>query len=620
MHARARAAMLAGLTGLLVLAPVASAQAHPLGNFTVNHYNGLVLHVDGVDLLAVVDSAEIPTQQELPSIDTDGDGDPSTTELAAHAEGQCADLSVAVRLGVDRTAVPWSVQESTLETRPGAAGLPTLRLTCVLVATVDLSSAGSVSLVDEYRGDRVGWHEITAQGDGVRLVDPPVPAASISDELRTYPEDLLSSPLADRSVTLEIEPGDGESGEGSGRTGASSDPFTRLISAGDRQLQAIIDGDELTPTLGVLSVLLAILLGAGHAFLPGHGKTVMAAYLAGRRGSRRDAFTVGAMVTVTHTASVLVLGLLISVSAAIVGEQALRYLGVASGLLIALVGGLLLRESLRSRRRRAALPTPTAALAVAGAQLRSTADLQQGHRHPNGERDTHAHAHGGGGHEHAHGGGHEHAHGGGHEHAHGRDAGGESSRTHDHVHDGRPHGHAHDHDHAHATDHDDDHANERSHSAEDAHVHSHGGGLTGWLSHSHSHVEGAEHGHTNGPRPRNEPGAEPRAGRAGLVGMGIAGGLVPSPSALVVLLGSAALGRTVFGVLLVLCYGLGMAATLTAVGLLLVRVRGRLDRFDTAGRLSAGASRIVAALPVVTATLVLVVGIGLAVRGLLSPV
>ncbi|MDQ3359212.1 MAG: nickel transporter, partial [Actinomycetota bacterium] len=103
----------------------------------------------------------------------------------------------------------------------------------------------------------------------------------------------------------------------------------------------------------------------------------------------------------------------------------------------------------------------------------------------------------------------------------------------------------------------------------------------------------------------------------GLIGMGVAGGLVPSPSALVVLLGSVALGRTVFGVLLVFAYGFGMAATLTAVGLVLVRLRGRLDRFSSAGRADSAASKVVAALPIVTAALVLVVGLGLVARGLL---
>jgi nickel/cobalt transporter (NicO) family protein len=100
-----------------------------------------------------------------------------------------------------------------------------------------------------------------------------------------------------------------------------------------------------------------------------------------------------------------------------------------------------------------------------------------------------------------------------------------------------------------------------------------------------------------------------------LIGMGIAGGLVPSPSALVVLLGAISLGRTGFGVLLVLCYGIGMAATLTAVGLLLVHLR---DRYDgrMAGRLGALGGRLSGLAPALTATLVLVVGLGLALRGL----
>ncbi|MEV6493995.1 hypothetical protein AB0M20_36025, partial [Actinoplanes sp. NPDC051633] len=94
--------------------------------------------------------------------------------------------------------------------------------------------------------------------------------------------------------------------------------------------------------------------------------------------------------------------------------------------------------------------------------------------------------------------------------------------------------------------------------------------------------------------------------------IGIAGGPVPSPSALIVLLGAAALGRTVFGVLLVLAYGLGMAATLTAAGLLLIKVRDRLEgrfpRFD----------RLRAALPRITAALIVLVGAGLAGRALLT--
>jgi nickel/cobalt exporter len=95
--------------------------------------------------------------------------------------------------------------------------------------------------------------------------------------------------------------------------------------------------------------------------------------------------------------------------------------------------------------------------------------------------------------------------------------------------------------------------------------------------------------------------------------MGVAGGLVPSPSALVVLLGAIGLGRTWFGILLVIGYGVGMAGMLTAVGLILVRLRNRMGE-DTASRFSAHGRRWTQLVPTLTAVLVLVVGVSLAVR------
>lgn len=92
--------------------------------------------------------------------------------------------------------------------------------------------------------------------------------------------------------------------------------------------------------------------------------------------------------------------------------------------------------------------------------------------------------------------------------------------------------------------------------------------------------------------------------------MGVAGGLVPSPSALLVLLSAVALTKTWFGVLLVFGYGVGMAMTLAAVGLLLVRMRNRMWQmveYAEAGRV---VTRVVATLPLFTALLVLGVGFG----------
>jgi nickel/cobalt transporter (NicO) family protein len=189
--------------------------------------------------------------------------------------------------------------------------------------------------------------------------------------------------------------------------------------------------------------------------------------------------TIGSTVTITHTAGVLLLGLVLSTTRAVASERVYPWLGLASGLLLAAVGvGLLAR----------AVP----------------------------------------------------------------------SHGHDH-----PHGHGHDHPHPHDHDH-------------------------------------------------GDPG--PPLGRRGLVALGLAGGLVPSPSAVVVLLGGIALGRAWFGVALVLAYGLGMAATLTGVGLLLARLRTRMDRrlHLPAGTLPARLGRL---LPAATASVIVLVGLGLAIQG-----
>ena len=483
------------------------AQAHPLGNFTVNHYAHVELFPDRVELTAVVDRAEIPTAQALQTIAPDGS--PSPEQLAAAAATECADVAPALTLTLDGRAVDWRSTGDTLETRPGAAGLPTLRLTCGFTADAALDGEREVAFQNRYLADRVGWREVTADGDGVRLIDSPVPVASISDELREYPGDLLASPVDVRSFRVSTEPGV-NTGPGAATTTDDGDPFSGTLAALDRRFEDLIGNRGMTPLVGGLALLLAVLLGSGHALLPGHGKAVMAAYLAGRRGRPRDALTVGATVTATHTAGVLVLGLALSLSSSLAGDQVIRWLGVGSGILVAGIGLALLRAALvtgRSPQPRPAGSVPEPVLAAAAASGPSVS---------------------------------EHGHG----HGHGHD-----------------HGHDHDHDHA------------------------------GWWQGGHSH------------------GAA--AGRGGLIGMGVAGGLVPSPSALIVLLASIGLGRTIFGVVLVLAYGLGMAATLTAVGLLLVRFRGRLER-RTAGLWQ---RRVVTAAPVLTASLVLVVGLGLIARG-----
>jgi nickel/cobalt exporter len=507
-----RRALALAAFGVLVVVPVATASpasAHPLGNFTVNHYDGLRVEPSRIVDTAVVDWAEIPTTQLAAGVDADGDTRTTAAERDAYAARRCTEVAAALELTVEGTPSPFRTERTTFEFRPGVAGLRTARLTCQLVADVRLDDGGTVVFRDGFEPDRVGWREITASAEGVHLQRSPVPERSVSDQLRRYPDDLLSSPLDVREATLIVRPGAGPSTTGPGGITLATPGFAeRTVGRVTARFNELVGRKDLTVGVGLLAVALSVLLGASHALLPGHGKTVMAAYLAGRQGSARDAVVVGATVTVTHTAGVLVLGVALSLSASLAGDAVLGWLGVVSGVMVAAVGAGLLVGALRGR-------------------------------HASGAGHLAHHSHGGPGH--THGGGHGHHHGPGH----------------DHHHD-------HDHDHHH-------------------------------------------------PPARRRP-----VDRRGLVGMGVAGGLVPSPSALVVLLAAVALGRTAFGVLLVLAYGLGMAGTLTIAGLVLVRVRDRLAR-RSGGRWRPVAwvtSRWAGAVPFTTATLVIVVGCGLAVRSL----
>ena len=472
--------------------------------------------------------AELPTLQEAPA--------------------SCAEAAAAFQVAVDGDRLEWTIASESFGYAAGAGGLKTSRLECRLTAPAALDERTSIAVENGFRADRIGWRELVASGDGVRLVDSPVPATGISDALRSYPDDLLASPPDVRSAVLTAEPGAGSAAPGAA-AGSAKASGTGFLAGAEQRLTDLAGGRALTPLVGLLAVLLALVLGAAHAALPGHGKTVMAAYLAGRRGRARDAVAVGATVTLTHTGGVLVLGLLLTTFAGVAGEAVLGWLGLASGALVVAVGAAALVSAIRRRRgRRSAYDVHDHAYVV-------RADEGHGHAH----RDGHAHPHGP--HDHSHGP-HDHTDGA-HDHAHG-------AHGHDH-----PHG-AHGHDHPHG-------AHDHAHGPHGGHGHTHGG-------HSHDH----------GP------------GRWGIAGLGIAGGLVPSPSALVVLLGAIALGRTAFGIVLVLAYGLGMAATLTAAGLLLIRLRDRYAaRF--AGRLADRWRRLA---PSATGALVVVVGLGLAGRAL----
>ncbi len=559
-----RALLVAAAALGLALVPAGAASAHPLGNFTVNTADRVTVTAEGVEVLHVVDLAEIPTVQlgqRRAGVDTDGDGALSPEELTAHAGRECARVAPLLSLEVDGGAAPLSVVSSTGESRAGTAGLRTTRLTCTLLASGRPS--GEVSFSDPVALERNGWREVTAASECGPLRGSSVPEESPSGLLASYPEDLLSSPLEVTTASFGVRAGAACTG-GLATGEASEDEIApRGVDSLTRGFTDFLSRPDLTLPFALLSIAAAVLFGVVHALAPGHGKTVMAAYLVGQRGTRRQALQLGAVVTFTHTASVLLLGAVLAAGALAAPELVVPVTEVLSGVLLAVVGVYLAVLAVRRLR---------------GAGHADHGHGEHGHEHPH----DHDHEHDRAGHDHGPHGGHDHGPHGGHDHG-----------PHDHPH---PHEHAggqHDHDH-------DEPGDEHPHRE----LVTAGGVAVAARPLTHSH---GGRTHTHAPLPEG-----PLSWRA-LAGMGVAGGLVPSPSALLVLLSANALGRPLFGVLLVVAYGLGMAVTLTAAGLLLLRARAVLDRRGwTGGR----AARWVRLLPLGTAAVVVLVGLGLVVRGL----
>jgi nickel/cobalt transporter (NicO) family protein len=405
------------------LAVPALASAHPLGNFTVNRFARVEVAGDRLYVRYVVDLAEIPTLQRTP-IETRG-----------------------LHVRVDGRLVPLRITAAALAHPRGAAGLHTTRYEAIL-AGPRVRGAVSVVVDDRNYAGRIGWKEIVFGAT----------TASPSQELRAYPKDLLSSPLDVSHASARLAP-----------TGAAPPTLLggKALAAPDRVADSgfasLVKRGHLSPLVVLVSLALAVFWGAAHALSPGHGKTIVSAYLVGSRGTPWHAALLGLITTATHTAGVFALGgVTLLLSQWIVPDTLYPWLDLAAGLMVVGVGGAVL----------------------AG-------------------RARHAHAH--------------------------------------------RHGHHH--------------------------------------HHHHDH------------------------GRRGLVAVGISGGLLPCPSALVVLLGAISLHRVAFGMALVLAFSVGLALAITAVGVVAVLAKGAFARAD-------GRGRLLAVLPALSALVIVLAGAAMVARAL----
>jgi ABC-type nickel/cobalt efflux system permease component RcnA len=510
--------VLAGLAIAASLWAAAGAAAHPMGNFSISHYAELRADAERLELRYVIDMAEIPTFQEIQEhgIVAETGHASLTGYLARKIE------ALGRGLRVESGGRPLDLQTIAREASvlAGAGGLPTLRLEARYQASLDREAAvHDVRYRDTNFPDRVGWKEIVArEGRGVTLVSSSAAASDRSRALTEYPTDLLNSPPQDLEarVVFARQTAQAPAPAPSSPTAPdahASGPTFRAVRAGERAgaPPAVIVPDRAAPprsgtprsaftelmtadrlSLGVVLVALAIAagLGAFHALEPGHGKTLVAAYLVGSRGTFRHAALLGLVVTLTHTAAVYALGgVTLWASQYVVPDRLYPWLGLVSGLAVVGVGlSLLIR-----RGRHAA---------------------EHGHDHPQG-------------------------------HHHGHD-----------------HDHRHDHDHAHG--------------------------------HHHAHAHDA--------------GGPPTLGT--LLTLGVTGGIVPCPGALVVLLSAIALHRVGFGLLLIVAFSVGLAAVLIGLGLLMVGARRIMSRVR-------GDTPLVSRwLPLASSLVITLTGVGLTIQAL----
>ena len=466
---------------LAVAAPPVS--AHPLGNFSVNHLTRVGISSDRVDLLYILDQAEIPTFQER------------GLSRAQILDRKRAAIRRGLLLSADgrRLALRVGPGEK-LTFPPGQGGLKLTRLELPLSARV--KAPARIELEDRTFADRLGWKAIVARPGEGTAVRSSAPAGDPTNGLRSYPKGLLDSPLDQRRASFDVRPGGGT------LVAAERRGATPAVTRSDAEDGFAGVFDRATSGQGLLALLLAASFawGAFHALAPGHGKAMVAAYLIGVRGTMKHAVALGAIVTVTHTIGVFALGFVtLLLSQHVLPEDLYPWLNLVSGLLVVVIGLGVLRARLRWHGQRRA-PAPR--------------DAGHAQGHPDAHPTT--------------------------------TAGRSQGPTHPHHH----------------------------HGLSDAGHHDHMPDRLTWR---------------------------------GLLGMGASAGLIPCPSALVVLLAAVSQQEVALGLLLIVAFSLGLAGTLTVLGLVVVYAGGVTSRHSFGRGLAA-------TLPALSAVVIVGVGCVLTVR------
>jgi nickel/cobalt exporter len=444
--------------------------AHPMGNFSVSHFTRFDVQKKSVHVIYVLDLAEIPTYQLMRDWNLDPSADAKIPEatLDEKATAQAGEWVKQLAFTSNAAPINPTQQKTTIRLSPGAGGMQVARIETAL--RLD-NLQGRLAFEDRNYPDRAGWKEIViASSDSTPIIQASHSGSDRSKALTEYPTDPTLTPPQDLRASIEWhveapvivtkivpieQPAAPITQAATPTPSATPKPAAGEVTRGD-YLSRMLSQRDIPFNVMLIGIAVAFAFGALHAKSPGHGKTMVAAYLVGSRGTMKQAAFLGGMVTLTHTISVFILGLVTLVFAKYLApEKLVTWLGVASGISIILIGASLFYKRLRALRK--------------------------------AKPHVHHHHH------------HDHAH------------------THDHHHD---------HDHHH-------------------HDHDHG-------PHTHTHV------------PEGEVSLK------SLIALGASGGMVPCPSALVLLLIAISLGHVGLGLLLLVSFSLGLAGVLMAIGMLVI--------------------------------------------------
>lgn len=370
----------------------ATSYAHPMGNFSVNHYAKIKIGQRSIEMCYLIDMAEIPTFQEMRQFDMSAKGNDSSAGRYLDADEQF--LKQGLSLESDGQAVTLATISRKLTFADGAGGLPTMKIAFVFRGKLGVpAGAHRLSYVDNNFPGRAGWKEVVVLGDGVAILDSSVSGTDRSQELTNYSSDALNSPPQQLSASASFRTSLSEPETSaaaalvatpSGRFSSKAKNTGHLASAPQAQRQRRSSDTSSRPTSGqnpsaatvsshmsaaqfspgrapntprnrftelistqsklsfwvlLSAALIAAGLGALHALEPGHGKTIVAAYLVGSRGTARHAVLLGIVVTAAHTAGVYLLGAVtLYASRYVVPEQLYPWLGAISGLSVAGLG------------------------------------------------------------------------------------------------------------------------------------------------------------------------------------------------------------------------------------------------------------------------------------------